>query len=88
MTAVAETEGSGSPERALFAAVIIQAMHDAMGPQRPERRSNPTGKEQRDAREWLLSGSDDFRRVCGFASIDAVSVLRTTRWHYFQGWPV
>jgi len=55
-----------SPERYLFRAVISQAIHDAM--------YNGLDKyyliDKRNAIDWLISNSVDFRTICHYAEID------------------
>ena len=55
-----------SPERYLFRAVLSQAIHDAM--------YNGLDKyyliDKRNAIDWLISNSLDFRTICHYAEID------------------
>ena len=55
-----------SPERYLFRAVLSQAIHDAM--------YNGLDKyyliDKRNAIDWLISNSVDFRTICHYAEID------------------
>ena len=55
-----------SPERYLFRAVISQAIHDAM--------YNGLDKyyliDKRNAIDWLIGNSVDFKTICSWADID------------------
>ena len=55
-----------SPERYLFRAVLSQAIHDAM--------YNGLDKyyliDKRNAIDWLIGNSVDFRTICSYAEID------------------
>ena len=55
-----------NPERYLFRAIISQAIHDAM--------YNGLDKyyliDKRNAIDWLISNSVDFRTICHYAEID------------------
>ena len=55
-----------SPERYLFRAVLSQAIHDAM--------YNGLDKyyliDKRNAIDWLIGNSVDFRTICHYAEID------------------
>ena len=79
------THRCSTGETALWRAVIAQAIHDAtLGRHRPgaRRRRRPTPRplsaerrRQRDtARDWLLGGGHDFRRVCLLADLDPLAV--------------
>ena len=55
-----------SPERYLFRAVLSQAIHDAM--------YNGLDKyyliDKRNAIDWLIGNSVDFKTICSYAEID------------------
>ena len=61
-----------SPERYLFRAVISQAIHDAM--------YNGLDKyyliDKRNAIDWLIGNSVDFRTICSYAEIDSEIACR------------
>ena len=61
-----------SPERYLFRAVLSQAIHDAM--------YNGLDKyyliDKRNAIDWLISNSVDFRTICSYAEIDSEIACR------------
>jgi hypothetical protein len=80
-----------SGEVTLFRAVIARAMNDAVAglahladPEAAARRGNsPESRETRlhreEARDWLLSDSVDFRRVCNWALLDPEAVRDAAR---------
>ena len=54
------------PERALWTAVITQAIHDARG-----KVASAEGLRERDrARSWFLTAGADFQQVCALAGFD------------------
>ena len=61
-----------SPERYLFRAVLSQAIHDAM--------YNGLDKyyliDKRNAIDWLIGNSVDFRTICSYAEIDSEIACR------------
>ena len=61
-----------SPERYLFRAVISQAIHDAM--------YNGLDKyyliDKRNAIDWLIGNSVDFKTICSYAEIDSEIACR------------
>lgn len=67
-----------TPERALWTAVVIQALSDATGIERLPRDA---------ARLWLLAGGRDFATVCGLAGIEASALRRYARALARRGWP-
>jgi uncharacterized membrane protein len=79
-----------SGEVTLFRAVIARAMNDAVAglshagdPEAAARRNSPESRETRmhreEARDWLLSDSVDFRRVCNWALLDPDAVRDAAR---------
>lgn len=66
---MAEKRGprGGGEERALWLAVVAQAMDDAAG-------INVTPAECRDARVWFRKGGPDFRQTCFLADLDPDAV--------------
>lgn len=79
------------PERALWAAVVLQALADAMGGavmpgaqliDEDGRRIDP----QADARAWILGAGDNFQAACDLAGIDADAIRSYgARWIADQG---
>jgi hypothetical protein len=74
-----------SGEVTLFRAVIARAMNDAVAglshngeSESAARRNSPESRETRmhreEARDWLLSDSVDFRRICNWALLDPDAV--------------
>lgn len=57
-------------ERALWAAVVQQALTDATVPSTAKGAAN----EQRKARDWFKRAGPDFRQVCTLAGLDPESV--------------
>ncbi|MPY70785.1 MAG: hypothetical protein GEU92_11930 [Alphaproteobacteria bacterium] len=79
-----------SGEVTLFRAVIARAMNDAVAglshlgdPEAIARRNSPESRETRmhreEARDWLLSDSVDFRRICNWALLDPDAVRDAAR---------
>jgi hypothetical protein len=69
-----------TPERELWASVIIQAMAEACAedpktqPKPDAKKRTTVGELRTRARRWLLSDSDDFRKVCEYAGVDPDAV--------------
>lgn len=75
-TAEGRYDGSReTTERALWRAVISQAIADATQP----GASRKAARERDSARAWFNLGSDDFREVCGFADVEPDKVVALMR---------
>ncbi len=71
-------------EVTLFRAVIARAFHDALNRRGEDgRAADSEAREARllreEAREWLLSDSVDFRRVCQWALLEPEAVRDSAR---------
>jgi hypothetical protein len=79
-----------SADRALWRAVIAQAMDDATGAQYAEHNdfARDCNFEKPIAREWLTDDSDDFRLVCDFADVGADQVRIRALNFAKMGWTV
>jgi hypothetical protein len=71
-------------EIALFRAVVLRALSDAT---KPDRVGRDALQERSRAREWLLSGSRDFRDVCRFAELDPDYISDKAKALAAAGWP-
>lgn len=87
-------ESEHGAEVALWRAVIVQAIDDACN---WRNSGQPSGKGrkashksrlvQRDqAREWLVSNSADFQRVCQYALLDPAAVRDSAQEMKRRGW--
>jgi hypothetical protein len=79
-----------SPETALWAAVIQQALHDATSPTVRTRAGGAAGvpatAERNAARAWLISCSQDFKEVAYLAGLDPLALLERSRDIARRGW--
>lgn len=80
MTNVAAVAG----EVTLFRAVIARAFHDALNrrginPEKGDTDAREARMHREEAREWLLSDSPDFRRVCQWALLEPEAVRDSAR---------
>ena len=75
---------SSSPELYLWRAVVAQAIVDATEPP-PGRPGHARTRDE--AREWLLSNSPDFRKVCELALLDPAAVRDRAEQLAADGWP-
>ena len=71
-------------EVTLFRAVIARAFHDALNRRGVDgKAADSEAREARmlreEAREWLLSDSVDFRRVCNWALLEPEAVRDSAR---------
>ena len=79
-----------SADRALWRAVIAQAMDDACSHPKPEY-NDTTAEENAEipvARQWLTDGSEDFDLVCDLADLGSYSVKNQARRFQRMGWNV
>lgn len=64
-----------SPERALWSAVIVRAISDAVAPD-----ADPAGRAaHRDAISWFRSEGRNFRLACALAGVEPEPVARAVR---------
>ena len=64
------------PERRLWSAVILQAIHDLLG------RSY---KDQRHALVWIFYNDPDYFKVCNYANIDPMHVRKKAFYKIING---
>ncbi len=72
---VADADALVHPERALWRAVILQALTDAAC----ESRKYEARLEREKARRWLLAAGEDFRTVCHHAGFEPSWLHRHVR---------
>lgn len=65
----------GSPETALWRAVIEQLFMDAVRPTIPHDRAGAALLDRAQARDYLTQWSRDLMLVCDYASLDAGAVI-------------
>lgn len=84
-------EYPASADRALWRAVISQAIEDSCRPQLAvsgprDRFANESNLEKPIARRWLIGAGDDFKQVCTLADLepdavrDRANALRNREW--------
>lgn len=79
---------SDSPERAMWRAVISQAVIDASWTRTGKHENPDDSRLNRDqARAWLLGNSRDFRHVCYLADLDPDAVRDSALRKDEAGWP-
>lgn len=71
-------DGSSDGERQLWAAVILQALEDAMCvfPPAANRTTQAKALSRKQARDWFIRAGRDFRDVCALAGVDHGAVRR------------
>jgi len=80
---------SGEAGARLYMGVVVQALKDATcaNPSTSEGDAvRPKPRDISEARDWLLSGSQDFRTVCGWAGLDPDYVMAKVRGLADAGW--
>lgn len=85
-----QCEYPASADRALWRAVIAQAIDDATGAYQSGRSEfgRDSNFEKPLAREWLTDGGDDLNFVCELADVSADQVRGRARGFRAAGWMV